>query len=95
MPSHSNDSGPFFQLAWTVIQQVDFAIYQNSKEQERILGHYEHVELLLTHFLALQLSPDTDVLDIDEWIAVIHELQRRLYHKLKKLKIYDYDARMS
>lgn len=95
MPSHPDDGGPFFQLARTVIQQADFAIDQHPEEKERILGHYECVELLLTHFLTLQLSPDTDVLGIEEWIAVIHELRMRLCHKLEELEIYDYDIRIS
>ena len=94
MPPHPDDGGPFFQLARTTIQQADFAIHHHPEEQERLAGHYERIELLLTHFIHLQTYRYEDVLDIDGWIDVINELRIRLRQKLEALAVYDQDVGM-
>jgi hypothetical protein len=95
MPPHPDDGGPFFQLARTTIQQADFAIHQHPEERERITGHYERVELLLTHFLHLQTLYQGNIVGLDNWIEVIHELRVRLNRKLEELEVYDYNTGLS
>lgn len=92
MPFHSDDSGPFFQLAKTTIQQAHFVIHQHPEEREWIAGHYERIELLLTHFVALQSNPLGNISGIDKWIQTIEILRIELRQKLEDMEIYDQDT---
>jgi hypothetical protein len=89
MPFHSDDGGPFFQLAKTTIQQAHFAIHQHPEEKERIACHYERIELLLTHFVGLQSNPHGNISGIEEWIQTAEILRIELHQKLEDMEIYD------
>lgn len=90
MPIHPDDGGPFFQLARMIIQQAKSTLYQYPEERERIVGHYERVEILLTHFLRLKSNRYCNILGLDEWIDIACELRQELQWRLEELEVYDY-----
>ena len=65
MPAHPDDGSPFFQLARVAIQQASFAIEHHPEERERITGHHERIERLLTAVLRLQMLQPNCVIGIE------------------------------
>src|ERR1700736_3287052 len=92
MPPHPDDEGLFFQHARIIIQQATFAIHQHPEESERIAGHLERVERLLTCFIRLenQQQPD-NVIALGEWITTAQELLSRLSQRLEQMNVFNYD----
>jgi Integrase core domain len=92
MPRHDDDGGPFFQHARTVIQQASFAVTQHPEERERIAGHFERVERLLTCFIRLENQQQPDyIIELGAWIITARELLSVLSQRLEAMDIFDYD----
>jgi len=95
MPPHPDDGSPFFQLARVAIQQASFAIDQHPEERERIAGHHERIERLLTAVLRLQTLQPNYIVGIDDWIHTITDLRTALVRRLEILNVHDQDMGMN
>jgi transposase-like protein len=92
MPPHVDDGDAFFQLARVTIQQARFAIQEHPEERERITGHHERIERLLTAFLRLHAARPNSIVGIEEWIEVITDLRMAIMNRLQVLRVYDYNT---
>src|SRR5271163_4878205 len=92
MPPHVDDGDAFFQLARVTIQQARFAIQEHPEERERISGHHERIERLLTAFLRLHAARPNSIVGIEEWIEAITDLWMAIMNRLQVLQVYNYNT---
>ena len=95
MPPHPDDGSPFFQLARVAIQQASFAIEHHPEERERIAGHHDRIERLLTAVLRLQTLQPNCVIGIDGWVQAITNVRTALATRLDFLNVHDQDIGMN